>query len=101
MEFRLLCLNLIELEVGFQNLCKKICANFVQYDQWEIHTTIYLGVHGRYGLWTVVCIQWSSDLCEGLTSVLQQTVWIHLIQVYCWDYVQLVKYQSTARLVCV
>ena len=58
-------------------------------------------MHGRCGLCcrirtATVCIQWSGDRCQGLTSVSQQLVWMHLIHIYCWEYVQLVEYQTTA-----
>ena len=38
-------------------------------------------------------IQWS---LWGSYICFTKLVWIHLIQVYCWDYVQLVEYQTTA-----
>ena len=47
-------------------------------------------------IWTAVCMQRSGDRCYCFMSVSQKLVWIHLIQVYCWDYVQLVEYQITA-----
>ena len=54
----------------------------------------WLIVNGRHGLscrkWTVACIQWSGDCCQGPTSTPQQPVWPHLIQVYYWDHLQLV-----------
>ena len=75
-------------------------GEFEIYSQNPLH---WAELHGHCGLCckirTAVCVQWSGDRCEGLTSVSQQLVWIHLIQVYCWDYVQLVKYKLLLLLV--
>ena len=44
-----------------------------------------------------VCISRSGDRSYGLISVSQQLIWRQLILIYCWDYVQLVAYQTTSN----
>ena len=53
--------------------------------------------HGHYGCERqCACSYPVISIREGLTSVSQKLVQIHFMQIYCWDYVQLVAYQTTA-----